>query len=321
MILLSNEVVVFLFLEAVLLILLTVALVNGLMILRNWDFSATSSAQYNLEKRSYLVVLVILGTLVFKILLLPFFSHLVDRLAAIVPGAMCGAGVIASDVFGMPLLVLKVVILFLAGIWLIANREDLRAENYPYLPAKFRFFLLIYGAILVESILDWLYLLNIPTETPVQCCSGIYGAVGAGNPLPLGLDTNTLLVLFYLLFALVVVLGLSRYSLLHLLASAAFMYVAYYAVVYFFGTYVYQLPTHKCPFCMLQKEYYYVGYLIWGSLFAGTFFGVAGFTLRLMLGRDVGYTPRWAVVFHIFFVLLCSFYVLVYFLRNGVLLS
>ncbi len=321
MILLANEVVVFLFLEAVLLILLSVALVNTLTILKSWDFSSTTPAQYALEKRAYLVVLVILGTLFFKILLLPFFSHTVDQLAAIVPGAMCGAGVIESNGYGPVLLLLKVVILFLAGIWLIANHEDLQAEDHPHLHAKFRFFLLIYAAVALESALDWLYLTNISTLTPVQCCSGIYGAAGSGNPLPFGLDTNMLLMLFYLLFALVVVLGLMRYNFLHLLTSAAFLYFGYFAVVYFFGTYVYELPTHKCPFCMLQKEYYYVGYLIWGSLFAGTFFGVAGFVLRILLGKDVGYTQRWAVAFHSIFVITCSLYVGLFYLRNGVLLT
>ncbi len=321
MILLANEVVVFLFLETVLLVLLTVALVNSLTVLRGWDFSATTPAQYALEKRAYLVVLVILGTLIFKILLLPFFSHTIDQLASIIPGAMCGAGVIASNSFGSSLLLLKVVVLYMAGIWLLANREDLRAENHPHLRAKLQFFLLVFLAVAVESVLDWLFLLNISTLTPVQCCSGIYGAVGEGNPLPLGLDTNTLLAVFYLLYVLVVVLGLMRYNLLHLLTSAVFLYFGYYAVVYFFGTYVYELPTHKCPFCMLQKEYYYFGYLLWGSLLTGTFFGVAGFVLRVLLGRDVDFTRRWAVVFHTIFVITCSIYVGGFYLRNGVLLS
>ncbi|MCP4290311.1 MAG: hypothetical protein GY780_00575 [bacterium] len=321
MILLANEVVVFLFLEAVLLVLLTVALVNTLTILKSWDFFATTTTQFALEKRAYLVVLVILGTLIFKILLLPFFSHTIDGLATIIPGAMCGAGVIESNGFGPALMVLKIVVLYLSGIWLFANREDLGAEDHPYFRAKLKFFLLIFVAVVLETVLDWLFFVNISTLTPVQCCSGIYGAVGEGNPLPLGLNINTLLMLFFLLYSLVVVLGLKRYNLLHLLASSAFLYFGYFAVVYFFGTYVYQLPTHKCPFCMLQKEYYYVGYLIWGSLLAGTFFGVAGFVLRLLLGHDVSFTQKWAVIFHTLFFLTCSLFVGIFFLRNGVLLQ
>jgi len=53
-----------------------------------------------------------------------------------------------------------------------------------------------------------------------------------------------------------------------------FTVISYYGVVYFFGTYIYELPTHKCPFCMMQKEYHYVGYLLWGTLFFGSAFGL-----------------------------------------------
>ncbi|MBF0537964.1 MAG: hypothetical protein HQL03_06895 [Nitrospirae bacterium] len=38
--------------------------------------------------------------------------------------------------------------------------------------------------------------------------------------------------------------------------------------------YFYELPTHHCPFDILQQAYGYVGYPLYGSLFAGVFFGV-----------------------------------------------
>ncbi len=320
MILLSNEVVVFLFIELVLLVLLSIAFISTLGILRQWNFNATSTKQYILEKRAYLVVLIIFFTLGFKIVLLPFFSYMVDSLNVIVPGAMCGAGVISANAYGPPLLSLKVVILFLAGIWLIVNKEDINAVDYPYFKAKFWFFVLIFLFIVVESILDVLYLANISTLSPVMCCSNIYGAAGGSDPLPFGLDTTMLLLLYYLLFVLIIVLSFSKYAFLNFLANIAFLYFGYYAVVYFFGTYVYELPTHKCPFCMLQKEYFYVGYLIWGTLFLGTFFGTAGFALKQILGRELDFTYRYSVVFNTIFVLLCSLYVGIYYLKNGVFL-
>lgn len=321
MILLATDVVVYLFLEGLLLALLTVALFNSVKILMRWDFASTSPAQYNLEKRAYLVGLIILVALLVKILLLPFFTRTVDALAAVVPGAMCAAGVIAANEYGLFLLVMKVAVVFAAGLWLLAHRQDQRAENHPHLVAKFRFFLLLYVLLLAESLLDWLYFSNISTLTPVQCCSLIYGVAGPSNPLPLGWDTSTLLLLFYLLFALVLAAGFMRSSLLHALASVAFLYVSYYAVVYFFGTYVYQLPTHRCPFCMLQGSYRGAGYLIWGALLAGTFFAVARFVLQQMLGRPLPKIRGWAVALHSLFVLTCSLWVGVYFLKNGVLLQ
>lgn len=320
MILLSNEVVVFLFLELVVLVSLAVAFISALEILRGWDFEAVTTAQYRLEKRSYLVILIILFSLVAKLLLLPFFGYAIDKLALIIPGAMCGAGVINANGYGAVLLDLKVVVLLLAGIWLIVNQQDLRATDYPYLKAKLRLFLGIFALIVAETLLDFLYVSNISTLTPVQCCSVIFGVSGADNALPMGLNTELLLELFYLLFALIIVLCIARYSFLNMVINIAFLYFAYHAVVDFFGTYVYQLPTHKCPFCMLQKEYYFIGYLIWGTLFLGTFFGMAGFPLKLLLGKNVDYVYRFNIIFLTAFVLLCSLSVGLYYLRNGVFL-
>jgi len=319
MIFLSNEVVVFLFLEALLLILQFIAFVNALGILRRWNFGSTSSLQYKLEKRAYLVVLIILFTLSFKLLLLPFFSFTIDKLSSIVPGAMCGAGVISANEYGPVLLALKVAILFLTGIWMILNNHDIKETNYPYFKAKFRFFILIFFFVVIESILDLLYLANISILSPVACCSTIYGVVG-GSPVPFDLDTSRLLILFYMIYILAMVTSFYRYALVNSITNALFLYVAYYAVVYFFGTYVYELPTHKCPFCMLQKEYFYAGYFIWGTLFLGTFFGIAGAVLKLIMKKEVLYTYRYSVLFNTIFVLLCSLYVGIFYWRNGVFL-
>jgi len=255
----------------------------------------------------------------FKILLLPFFSFTIDKLSDIVPGAMCGAGVISANEYGPVLLSLKVAILFLTGIWLMLNNEDIKERDYPYFKAKFWFFILIFFFIVVESVLDVLYLVNISILSPVSCCSTIYGAVG-GSTIPFDLDVSRLLILFYLIYGLIVFTSLYRYAFVNFLTNAVFLYVAYYAVVYFFGTYVYELPTHKCPFCMLQKEYFYVGYFIWGTLFLGTFFGIAGAVLKVIMKKEVFYTYRYSVLFNTIFVLLCSSYVGIFYLKNGVFL-
>jgi len=320
MILLSNEVIIFLFVEALLLLLQGIAFVSAVGILARWNFEASTALQYRLEKRAYLVVLIILFTLGFKMVLLPYFSYTIDQLSAIVPGAMCGAGVISSNDYGPPLLSLKVLIVFLTGSWLILNAEDIKASSYPYFKAKFWLFIIIFILVVVESIVDVLYLINIPTGAPVSCCSSIYGAVGSGDPLPFGLDIFRLLILFYLIYVLILAASYFRYTYINLAANAFFLYIAYFAVVYFFGTYVYELPTHKCPFCMLQSEYYYVGYFIWGTLFLGTFFGMAGALLKTLMRKEVGFLYSATAIFNTAFVLLCTLYVATYYLKTGVFL-
>jgi hypothetical protein len=48
----------------------------------------------------------------------------------------------------------------------------------------------------------------------------------------------------------------------------------------FISIYFYELPTHHCPFCILQKEYGYIGYLLYLLLLAG---GLAGMGVGLLM--------------------------------------
>ncbi len=318
MIFLSGGVIVFLIVEAILLLLLVVALYHVIAILRGWDFDATTPQQYALEKRAYLAQLIMLFALAFKILLLPYFAYMSDALSLLVPGAMCAAGVLGSSSVGPWLLALKVGIVFCIGLWMLLNREDLRSKAYPFLRLKFRIFLFLFALIVLESVLDLRYFATIVTETPVSCCSSIYGISGGESPIPFGLDTTAILLLFYLFYALSAVSALYRMALFSFVSNLLFLYTSYYAVVYFFGTYVYELPTHLCPFCMLQHHYYYIGFLIWGTLFAGTFHGLAAPLMQSLHVKSVRAIYLRSLFANTLFMLICSLTVLRYYLLNGV---
>lgn len=319
-ILLNPHTIVYLLSEGVLWLMLAIAAGVSVHILLRWDFGSTSEEQYALERRAYLVMTILLFAFGMKFLLLPFFVFGIDRLSDLVPGAMCAAGVISANGYGLPLLFLKLLILFLLILWMALNHYDLEAKRYPWFRLKSLLFLLIFALVSVELWLDWAYFTHIDIHRPVSCCSALFGQLEGANPLPFGLDIPKLLLLFYLLYGLIVAATLARQTLLEVLGYGLFVFVAYYAVVYFFGTYVYELPTHKCPFCMLQKEYYYVGYLIWGTLFGGVFLGLVAGILRLGIGVASPRMERAALWLVSAFVLLCSLYVGVYYIRNGVLL-
>jgi len=317
-VLLSNEVIVYLLAESILYLLLLIAFMVTVGLLKSWDFGAFTSRQFTLENRSYLVMTIILFAMVLKIGLLPYFVYTIDRLSDLVPGAMCAAGVIKANAYGNPLLTLKIVILFLSGVWLSINRLDLRAKAYPYLKVKSWLFVLIFTLLSVEFTLDILYFTHIETTKPVSCCSVIFGQVGGSNGLPFGLDISKLLILFYLLYGLSVLTVIADMALLSVTVVLFFGVIAYYSVVYFFGTYIYELPTHQCPFCMLQDHYYYVGYLVWGSLLIGVFGVVDHALMQRFFRRESQKLKRVSLLFLTLFVLLCSAYVGIYYLKNGV---
>lgn len=319
-VLLSYAVIIFLLSETILYILLFGAFLATPRLLIEWDFERFTAEQFRLENRSYLIMTIIFVILLLKILLLPYFVYTIDKLSDIIPGAMCAAGVIKANSYGNPLLALKIVILFLSGFWITVNRLDLQAKEYPYTLHKFWFFLLIFLLMSFEIVGDILYFSHIETSKPVTCCSVIFGQNGGANPLPFGLDTSKLLILFALLYLLIILTTLLEMPLLVTLASLLFLPIAYYAVVYFFGTYIYELPTHKCPFCMLQSDYYFVGYAVWGLLFGGVFVSVDYALSSKFFGKGSERLKWISLLLLTLFVLLCSSFVLLYYLKTGVFL-
>ena len=318
----STPVLIYLFSETTLGLLLLVALGVLVRILWRWDFEAFTPEQFALEQQAYLINTIAFFIFVMKFLLLLYFVFTVDALALLIPGAMCGAGVITANGYGQVLLVLKLGILSLLMLWFYLNHYDLRTKNYQWFHEKSLLFMLIVLLILGELWLDFHYFSAINTHQPVHCCSTLFGQLEGANPLPFGLSITGLLVLFYLSFFLTLMTLWLEKMVLYLVSNILFLFLSYYGVVYFFGTYIYQLPTHKCPFCMLQSEYHYVGYLLWFSLFIGSFLGINGAIIHLWLGKPLGRTIRhWVMGLLSVFVLLCSAYVVGYYFLNGVWLG
>jgi len=320
-ILFEKHLFVFLFAETVIWgMLLWIALV-ALILLVRWDFAQATPQQFRLEKRSDLVTTVAVVVGVFKLLLFPYFVFTIDRLSGVVPGAMCAAGVISFNTWGMKLLVLKLAVLYALLSWMVLNHNDLQGMRYPFFRAKMALMIGVFLLVSVEGGLDFLFFSGIDIHQVVNCCSTLYGLLEGMNPLPFGLDIPLLLTLFYLLYLTILSAHLGHTDVILIPALGLFGYLGYYAVVYFFGTYIYEDPSHNCPFCMLQRDYGYVGYLVWGTLFGGTFAGMAAvLDERLSKRRSVGWR-RLMVGLLTLFVLLTTAYVLLYRLRNGVWLA
>ena len=70
---------------------------------------------------------------------------------------------------------------------------------------------------------------------------------------------------FYITLSLTIGSGLyffwkGRGGLLFSGLSALALFVSIGSIFSFISLYIYELPTHACPFCLLQREYHFVGY-------------------------------------------------------------
>ncbi|KPU82651.1 hypothetical protein JI57_03765 [Psychromonas sp. PRT-SC03] len=106
----------FVFIELLLFILLLSLLPRCYYIFRYWDFSKSTQKQYSYERSDHLLSLLCQFILATKIILLPFFVHLLDQLSDRISGAMCAAGVLSANEFGVPLMQLKLVVIGVSPI-------------------------------------------------------------------------------------------------------------------------------------------------------------------------------------------------------------
>ena len=233
-----------------------------------------------LERRTYLVSTIL--TYVFAFELISFFLYIytADHLHTLFVGAMCAAGTLKVNGYGYPALILKMVNFMAAGLWLIMNYADNRAYDYPLIKKKYLLLLIVTPLILAEVFLQSRYFLLLRPNIITSCCGSLFSA-GSGTlagdiatlpPLPME-------VAFYLSLAANVAAGFSFYrknrgGYLFGALSAVHFVVSVAAVLSFISPYFYELPTHHCPFCILQREYGYIGYLLYGALFGSAVTGM-----------------------------------------------
>jgi len=319
--LLNTNIAIFLIAEWIVWIILLIAFSITIYILKSWDFQSYTPMQYKLEKYAYLVMVMMIFAFSMKFILLPYFVFTMDKISDIVPGAMCSAGVISFNAYGMKLFFIKLLILLLLMVWLMVNHYDLEAKEYPWFKLKSWLYLIIFILLSFELYWDYAFFNDIDIHEVLNCCSTLYGLLEGVNPLPFGLDKKRLLILFYLLYIMIITSTIGRENLILSIGLILFTIIGYYSVLYFFGTYIYQMPNHNCPFCMLQKDYYYVGYIIWGSFIGGIFLGITTTLADLVLNIDTKRVKKIMILLFTLFVLICSFFVAIYYIRNGVFLE
>lgn len=318
---LSPEVLTIEILDSIFLGLGTIAFVLALKISLRWDINSTTQAQYRLEKQSSLTATIIKYILAIKIPLFLFFIFTLDKISNLLTGAMCAAGVVDATDYGIYLLILKLLNLYLFGFWLSLHYLDTKSPTLPYTKIKFEFFAIVYWFLIAEIIIEVIMFASIDVDKMVSCCGTLYStsATSAIGDI-LNINTTLLLGLFYGTFLLLVIFYRFRVKYLFAIINIVFVIISLISLISFFGTYIYELPTHHCPFCFLQKDYYYIGYFIYSFLFIGTFYGIRTGLLD-SLGKESQKSYSISLLFDTLYLFLVSFYPIFYFFRNGVWLG
>lgn len=259
---LSPEVSIELFVEFLLLSILSFAFVKSLLLLKSYTTDVNPEIQVIFDKKIYLISTLVQVSLVLKLSLIIFFIYTLDELALVIPGAMCVSGVLGANEYGSVLLILKIFVVLVSALFLVVKKNNFKK--------RMRFFMILYFLILIEFILSFTYFSSISVETTVSCCSTKYKHFE--NMIPFDLSKTQLLGLFYALYIAVLISAYKKYKVFLLLSVSLFTYISYYAIVYYFAAFIYGDSIHICPFCMLKEKYNFIGYFIYSTLFMSIFY-------------------------------------------------
>ena len=252
----------------------------GIRIIRRWDLASGSEEQLALERRTYLISTILSYVFLFEIGSLFLFIYTADSLHSLFVGAMCAAGALYVDPYGYPTFLLKILNVILAGLWLIVNAVDNQAYDYPLIRKKYALLLILAPLILAESVVQTLYFTQMKADVITSCCGSLFSSEGSGVSSDIAaVPAKAAMGAFYLVFALTLLSGAvywkrGKWGGLFSFMSGLFFLVACVSFISFISLYFYELPTHHCPFCVLQREYGYIGYLLYATLLAGVVSGL-----------------------------------------------
>ncbi len=268
----------------------------GMRILSRWDPASGSEGQLELERRTYLISTIMSYILSCELMSLFLFIYTADDIHILFTGAMCAAGTLAVNSFGYPALILKMVNFLLAGVWLIINYVDNKGYDYPLIKVKYELLNLIVVLLVQESVLLLAYFSGVKPDIITSCCGSLFSHDSASFSGDLAaLPHLPMQVAFFAAMAVTAVSGAvfylrGRIGYLFSIAATVSFLIAATSVVSFICLYFYELPTHHCPFCLLQKEYGFIGYLLYALLFSGAVAGIG--TGVLMPFRTVASLSR-----------------------------
>jgi len=261
----------------------------GWQVMRHWRPEVADERQLDLERRSDLVTTLAHHALAFVVLSLPLFVFTAENLHPLFTGAMCATGTLNAAPYGWQVLFLKLWLFFLGGFWVIANHYDRQVESAPLLRLKYAALILLAPLSVLDLLLTYSYFSGLRPKVITSCCGSLFSS-GSDNLAAevASLEPGLAVTLFFgalALYTLLLVTGLiTNHPLAFLLTglgAVGFFLVSLAAILSFLSLYIYQLPTHHCPFDMLQGGYHYLGYPLYLGLFGTGLCGMAAGLLQL----------------------------------------
>jgi len=268
--------------------------ISSLILYRKWGRSSTPEEKTSLEDRSYLVLLIMVIVLLIRLINWPLFYITLQSFISDIEGAMCIFGVAQVKVSLTRFLeLLKPIIFFLIGGWLILHVLDRATKTSPLMRRKLFVLSIISLLVLIDSLGDIFLILGIAPESLVSCCTTVTDILNRPTrTAPASLFgpeyAQALQTLFFIThLTLMGFIGVSlkfrifRKPILGLVFLFAIMnaFLFLLSQVEVFAPRMMHLPFHHCLYCLWQ--YAPDSTLLFAFFSLGTFSVGWGFTTEL----------------------------------------
>lgn len=326
--------------SAVTLFLLLVGAKTGWRIIRFWDADSDSELQIRLEEEVCLSAVLVEFGFAIQLLSVLMLVMAADYFSSILVGAMCAAGALTANGYGVPTLLVKLMTLFLSAAWIVCHKLDISSEYYPLVKGKYLLLFCILPLLFLDATLLFLYLYNLKPDIITSCCGVLFSNQGKDGynlldimPTPGLLALYGIVVLIPLLFTWQMSRATGGNGALSPLRAGAA--IGSWGVFYFFSLavitvhtspYIYAMPHHRCPFDLLKAPFQAVGYPLYfflhGSVIAGISCIIAALVekqpgLAMTAARFRCRAGRFCLISLMFFLLIIVYYPLIYMVRGG----
>jgi hypothetical protein len=197
----------------------------------------------------------------------------------IVPGAMCGTGVLqATDGLGGRALIYRVFALFIMALWLTYEKLNLSRPDAPLTIYNSRILLLVLPFFLLAVITTFKGILRIDSHQSVDCCAMVYdqfGNLAAARQIA-GISNTFWVWTFWLLTALMFLCAVRSLRTKRTngekaagslaVITVVWVPIAAITLVRVYAAYFYQVLHHHCPWCLFLPEHKFVGVPLFGAL-------------------------------------------------------
>lgn len=289
--------------SAITLILGLVGAVSAVRVILSWDSGSDAESQILLEEQVWLAATLTQFGFVVQVVSALIFIYAAGYFATILKGAMCAAGSLTANGYGLAALAVKIVTIFLGALWIIVHRLDIRCEDLPLTRFKSFWLLCLLPLLCIDAFLVISYLINLDPEIITSCCGVLFSDTDDGGYSLFDYASPGRLVWFAAINGGVVVVcslwisvSLNRPGtsvlLVGSIAIAAWIslyLLAILIITVIVSPYVYALPHHRCPFDLFHYPYAVIGVPLYLFLHVAVLFGLGGAVAVIL-------TNRWLMV-------------------------